>query len=213
MRSFIDCVIFYENAEKDENGDALIYEDVVLDMTPEALPPREKGSYPSSEMEQLEVRHLTNIDEKLKASNRKVYAIEKDTERLKQKLKKFQKVSSIEKSEENWKIKSLLNLMRLKKEKAKLDTIPVMNGFANVAAFKKALKKAKEKLQEEWNRLDPKLEAVYWRVYANAKREQVKEQRLEKKRGIKERLAEKKMEIEKWSSKPKRQKSRDRDCL
>lgn len=75
LRSFIDFVLLYENVEKDENGNPLIYEDVVLDMTPAALPPRGKGPYPSSELEQLEVRRLSAIDEKLKAGNRKVYAI------------------------------------------------------------------------------------------------------------------------------------------
>lgn len=43
LQSFIDFFIFCEKAEKDENGDILIYEDVVLDMTPAALPPREKA--------------------------------------------------------------------------------------------------------------------------------------------------------------------------
>lgn len=35
------------------------------------------------------------------------------------------------------------NDMRLEKEKSKLDALPTMNGFANVAAFKKALKRQK----------------------------------------------------------------------
>ena len=38
------------------------------------------------------------------------------------------------------------NDMRLEKENSKLDAIPTMNGFANVAAFKKALRKAKADL-------------------------------------------------------------------
>ena len=96
-----------EKAEKDENGDFLFYEDVVLDMTPAALPPREKGPYPSSEKEQLEVMHLNSIEEKLKAGSRKVYAIEKDTEKLKQRLKELPKGFFHRKSERNWKIRLL----------------------------------------------------------------------------------------------------------
>ena len=53
-------------------------------------------------------------------------------------------VSFIGKKELEDKIAS--NDMRLEKEKSKLDAIPTMNGFANVAAFKKALKKAKADL-------------------------------------------------------------------
>lgn len=47
------------------------------------------------------------------------------------------------------------NGIRLEKEKARLDTIPMMHGYATVAEFKKALKQAKadltakEQLQEE----------------------------------------------------------------
>lgn len=131
-------------------------------------------------------------------------------------------VSFIGKKELEDKIAS--NDMRLEKEKSKLDAIPTMNGFANVAAFKKALKKAKadltakEKLQEEWRRPDPKPKAAYWCIPANVKREPVQEQRPEEKksaekRGIKERLAEKKMEIEQQSPKPKKRKTIERDCL
>ena len=224
LRAFIDFFIFCEKAEKDENGDFLIYEDVVLDMTPAALPPREKGPYPSSEKEQLEVMHLNSIEEKLKAGSRKVYALEKDTEKLKQRLKELPKGFFHRKERKELEYKIASNNMRLEKEKSKLDAIPTMNGFANVAAFKKALKKAKadltakEKLQEEWRRPDPKPEAAYWRIPANVKRESVQEQRPEEKksaekRGIKERLAEKKMEIEQQSPKPKKKKSIDRDCL
>lgn len=224
LRSFIDFFIFCEKAEKDENGDFLFYEDVVLDMTPAALPPREKGPYPSSEKEQLEVMHLNSIEEKLKAGSRKVYAIEKDTEKLKQRLKELPKGFFHRKERKELEDKIASNDIRLEKEKSKLDAIPTMNGFANVAAFKKALQKAKadltakEKLQEEWRRPDPKPEAAYWRIPANVKREPVQEQRPEEKksaekRGIKERLSEKKMEIEQQSPKAKKKKSIDRDCL
>lgn len=219
LRSFIDFFIFCENAEKDENGDVLIYEDVVLDMTPAALPPREKGAYPSSEKEQLDVMHLTGIDEKLKVCSRRVYAIEKDTEKLKQRLKELPKGFFHRKERKELEDKIAANNMRLEKERSKLDTIPMMNGFANVAAFKKVLKKAKanleakEKLQEEWRRPDPKPEAVYWRVPANAKKDPVQEHKPEERRGIKEQLAEKRMEIEKQSPKTKKKKSMDRDFL
>ena len=62
-----------------------------------------------------------------------------------------------------------------------------MNGFANVASFMKAFKKAKsdlvakEKPQEEQRKPDTKPESVYWRVPANAKREPVKEEQQEQK--------------------------------
>lgn len=82
LRGFIEFVIFYEYVEKDENGNPIIHEDAMLDITPAALLPREKGPYPSSELELLEVKRLSAIDDKLKAGNRKVYAIEKDRERL-----------------------------------------------------------------------------------------------------------------------------------
>lgn len=209
LRSFINFVLFYENAEKDKNRNPLIYEDVVLDMTPAAFSPREKDSYPSSEQELLEVKRLSAIDEKLKAGNRKVYAIEKDTERLQQKLKKVPK-GFFHRKELEEKIAS--NLMRLEKEKARLDAIPMMHGFATVAVFKKALKQAKanltakEQFQEEWNRPDSKPKAVYMNIPANAKREPVREQPPAEKHGIKERLAEKKMELEQQSQKPKREK-------
>ena len=143
VRLFIDFFIFCEKAEKDENGDFLIYEDVVLDMTPAALPPREKGPYPSSEKEQLEVMHLNSIEEKLKAGSRKAYAIEKDTEKLKQRLKELPKGFFHRKERKELEAKIASNGMRLEKEKSKLDAIPTMNGFANVAAFKKALQKDK----------------------------------------------------------------------
>lgn len=42
LRALIDFFIVFQNAEKDENGEALLYEDAVLDITPEALPPRDK---------------------------------------------------------------------------------------------------------------------------------------------------------------------------
>lgn len=137
-------------------------------MTPVALPPREKGPYPSSEAEQLEVMHLNNIDEKLKAGNRKVYAIEKDTEKLKQRLKELPKGFFHRKERKELEDKIASDNMRLEKEKSKLDAIPTMNGFANVATFKKALKKAKadltekEKLQEEWRRPESKPEAAFF---------------------------------------------------
>ena len=111
------------------------------------------------------------------------------------------------------------NLMRLEKEKARLDAIPMMNGFATVVAFKEALKQAKadlvakEQLQEEWNRPDPKSEAVYMNIPANAKREPMREQPLAEKHGIKGRLAEKKMKLEQQSQKSKGKKTRDQDCL
>lgn len=75
LRGFIEFVIFYEYVEKDENGNPIIYEDAMLDITPAALPPRKKGPYPSSELKLLEVKRLSAIDDKLRAGNRKVYAI------------------------------------------------------------------------------------------------------------------------------------------
>ena len=162
---------------------------------------------------------LTAIDEKLKTGNRKVYVIEKDIERLKQKLKKVPKGFFHRKERREMEDKIASNLMRLEKEKSRLDAIPMMSDFATVAVFKKALKQAKadltakEQLQEEWNRLDSKPEAVHMNILEKAKREPVHEQPSAKKYGIKERLAERKIEIEKQFQKPKQKKSRDRDCL
>lgn len=51
----------------------------------------DKGPYPSSELEKLEVIKLENIDKKLKAANRKVYAIEKNMESMKKQLEKVPK--------------------------------------------------------------------------------------------------------------------------
>ena len=107
----------------------------------------------------------------------------------------------------------------LEKAKSNLDTIPMMNGFANTASIYKAFKKAKadlaakEKLQEEWSKPDSTPAKEYWRVHANAKKEPVRQTQREEKRGIKERLVENKAKIAKQSQKPKKKKSRERDCL
>ena len=219
LRALIDFFVIFQNAEKDENGEALLYEDVVLDITPAALPPRDKGPYPSSELEKLEVVKLENIDKKLKSANRKAYAIEKNIESMKKQLEKVPKGLFHRKERRELEDKIATKQFELEKAKSNLDAIPVMNGFANAAAFYKAFKTAKaslaakEKLQEEWSKPDPTPAKEYWRVHANAKKEPEKQIRREEKRGIKERLAENKAEIAKQSQKPKKKKSRDRDCL
>lgn len=210
LRALIDFFIIFQDAEKDENGEALLYEDVVLDITPVALPPRDKGPYPSSEFEKLEVIRLENIDKKLKSGNRKVYAIEKNIKSLKKQLEKVSKGLFHRKERKTLEDKIATKQFELEKAKSNLDAIPMMNGFANAAAFYKAFKKAKaalaakEKLQEEWSRPDPMPAKEYWRVHANAKKEPLRETQREEKRGIKERLAENKAEIAKQSQKPKK---------
>lgn len=214
LRALIDFFIIFQDAEKDENGEALLYEDVVLDITPAALPPRDKGPYPSSEFEKLEVIRLENIDKKLKSGNRKVYVIEKNIKSLKKQLEKVSKGLFHRKERKTLEDKIATKQFELEKAKSNLDAIPMMNGFANAAAFYKAFKKAKaalaakEKLQEEWSRPDPTPAKEYWRVHANAKKEPLRETQREEKRGIKERLAENKAEIAKQSQKPKKKNQR-----
>lgn len=100
-----------------------------------------------------------------------------------------------------------------------MDTIPMMHGFVNAASFYKAFKKAKadlaekEKLQEEWRKLDSSPAKEYMRVQANAKKEPVKQTQREEKRSVRARLAENKEIIAKQSQNPKKNKSKDRDCL
>lgn len=162
---------------------------------------------------------LENIDKKLKVANRKVYAIEKNMESMKKQLEKVPKGLFHRKERRALEEKIATKQFELEKAKSNLDAIPMMNGFANAAAFYKAFKKAKanlaakEKLQEEWSRPGPTPAKEYWRVHANAKKEPEKHRQREGKRGIKERLAENKAEIAKQSQKPKKKKSRDRDCL
>lgn len=83
--------------------------------------------------------------------------------------------------------------------------IPIVSGTWQLGLLQQIL-------QNDW--LDPKPEAAYWRIPTNVKREPVQEQRPEEKksaekRGIKERLAEKKMEIEQQSPKPRKKKTID----
>lgn len=74
--------------------------------------------------------------------------------------------------------------MRLEKEKSRLDAIPMMSDFATVAKTNEGRSNSERT--------------------ASGGMEQI---------GIKARLAEKKIEIEKQFQKPKQKKSRDRDCL
>lgn len=95
--------------------------------------------------------------------------------------------------------------MRLEKEKSKLDAIPAMNGFANVVAFKKTLKKAKadliaEKASGRMENTGSKNESYILAHTSECKKRVntgtvARRKKAEEKRGIKERLVEKKMEI------------------
>lgn len=224
VRGMIDYCIACDNAEKDENGEPLFYEDLVIDATPAALPPREKGPYPSSEKEEAELLRLKSIEKKLKKENRKVYAIEKNKEKMEKQLADLPK--NIFHRKERRELTEAITAKDIQLEEAKstLGMMPVMYGYANVKEFKKDLKRAEEALaevrarQKEWERPDPVPEKAVKIFPANAKRENAREDSIEeelwggKQRSIKEQLEENKEHLVQQKNKTKK-KYYDRDCL
>ena len=104
------------------------------------------------------------------------YAIENNIESLKKQLEKVSKGLFHRKERKTLEDKIAAKQFELEKAKSNLDTIPMMNGFANTASIYKAFKKAKadlaakEKFQEEWSKPDSTPAKEYWRVHANAKK-------------------------------------------
>ena len=230
LRGFMERFKNFGDFKIDRDGNVIASKKLKLDITPEALPPREKGPYPNDISEKNEIRRLGGIYEKLKKKNNQIFAIEKDIEKLKSELAEIKPYMFWLKGKKD-ELTATITVKEIKIEKLNSDIqlIPKMYGFTSVADLNRAYSRAKNKLedvrkrQREWNTSDPKPDQRITYVVPEIliedpdKKEKVKdrsEERPEVKepqpRSIKDRLKENQKQVDE-QKRTKRKRTVDRD--
>ena len=229
LRGFMERFKNFGDFKIDRDGNVIASKKLKLDITPEALPPREKGPYPSDEKEKSEFMRLENINKRLKNKEREIGNLEKDIQSLEQELSAIK--PHIWNKKEREEIKETITSKKclIEQKLSNLELIPKEYGYTNVASFKRyyvsafnKLDKIKE-LQRAWKAPDPEPETKKVYVVPNVlEKEQRRVDRLEEKqldktmdkstkpRSIKDKLENNKRIVEEQKASTKRR-NVDRD--
>lgn len=148
LRGFVEYMRETQYCEKDPDGNPLLDHDMKIDVTPEPLPGKCRGERPSSEMQEAEVLRLQQILNKMKKQEQKIYAIEKAVMKLEKELEDVKRKWFHRKEQKELEGKIETKKVQLEKAKATLDLLPAQHGYKNALEVTKAMKTAKEELQE-----------------------------------------------------------------
>lgn len=229
LRGFMKRFKKFGDFKIDKDGNVIARKKFTIDITPEALPPREKGPYPSDEKEKSEFIRLESINKRLKNKEKEIENLEKYIQSLEQELSAIKPY--IWNKKERGEIKETITSKKciIEQKLSNLELIPKEYGYTNVASFKRdyvsafnKLDKVRE-LQRAWKAPDPKPETkkVYVVPYKLEKEQRrvdrLEEKQLEKEidnspkpRSIKDKLENNKRIIEEQKASTKRR-NVDRD--
>ena len=188
LRGFMERFKKFGDFKLDKDGNVIARKKFRIDITPEALPPREKGPYPSDEKEKSEFMRLENINKRLKNKEREIGNLEKDIQSLEQELLAIKPHIWNKKEREKTKETITSKKCLIEQKLSNLELIPKEYGYTNVASFKRdyvsafnKLDKIKE-LQRAWKAPDPKPETNKVYVVPNIlEKEQRRVDKLEEK--------------------------------